>query len=82
MKRTDYEGMCELFGDGLMIWVENKATQQKGRVVGCAAGQIEVEVGDHCEKWNRSECAEITHGYRMNYAEVKKHPHEFDTHHD
>ncbi|HEY5673457.1 MAG TPA: hypothetical protein VIR78_07125 [Malonomonas sp.] len=82
MNRTDYQGMCELFTDGHMIWVENQDTHQKGRVVGCDAEQIEVEVGDHCEKWSYSSCAELTHGYRVNYEEVKKHPHEFDTHHD
>ena len=82
MNRTDYQGMCELFTDGQMIWVENQANQLKGRVVGCTAEQIEVEVDDHCEKWNHHECSEITHGYKVNYEEVKKHPHEFDTHHD
>ena len=82
MKRTDFEGMCELFNDGQMVWIENQATHKQGRVVGCEAEVIEVEVGDHREKWNRSECAEMTHGFKVKYEEVKKHPHEFDTHHD
>ena len=82
MNRTDYQGMCELFGDGQMIWIENQVTHLQGRVVGCESEMIEVEVGDHCEKWNHLECAEMTHGYRVNYQEVKKHPHEFDTHLD
>ncbi len=82
MNRTDYQGMCELFTDGHMIWVENQETHLTGRVVGCDAEQIEVEVGDHCEQWTYSSCAELTHGYKVNYAEVKTHPHEYDTHHD
>ena len=82
MNTTEYKGMCELFGDGQMIWVENQRTHSKGRVVGCEPEMIEVEVDNHCEKWNRSDCAEMTHGYKVNYEEVKKHPHEFDSHLD
>jgi len=82
MNRTEYQGMCELFSDGQMIWVENILNHLKGRVVGCEKGMVEVEIGDHCETWDRSECNEMTHGYKVNYDEVKKHPHEFDTHLD
>ncbi len=82
MNRTDFEGMCELFGDGQMIWVENLNSDMRGRVIGCDAEMIEVEVGDHCEKWRRDVCIEMTHGYKVNYEEVKKHPHEYDTHLD
>jgi hypothetical protein len=82
MNRTEFEGMCELFGDGQLIWVENQNSHVKGRVIGCEADKIEVKVGDHNEKWNRSECGEMTHGFKVKYDEVKKHPHEYDTHLD
>ena len=82
MNRTEYQGMCELFGDGQMIWIENQSNHLQGRVVGCEPELIEVEVGKHCERWSPDECVEMTHGYKVNYAEVKKHPHEFDTHLD
>ena len=82
MNRTEFEGMCELFNDGQMIWVQRMNSHLKGKVVGCAEDMIEVEVGDHCEKWSRSDCAEMTHGFKVNYDEVKKHPHEYDTHLD
>ena len=82
MNTTDFQGMCELFKDGQLIWVQKLNSHMKGRVIGCEAEMIEVEVGDHCEKWSRSECAEMTHGYKVKYEEVKKHPHEFDTHLD
>lgn len=82
MNRTEYQGMCELFSDGQMIWLENQASHLQGRVVGCEPDLIEVEVGDHCERWNPANCTEMTHGYKVNYEEVKKHPHEFDTHLD
>ncbi|WP_303721609.1 hypothetical protein [Malonomonas rubra] len=82
MNGTEFNGMCELFNDGELIWVENQNSHDKGRVVGCEFEMIEVEVGDHREKWNRSICSEITHGFKVNYDEVKKHPHEYDTHLD
>ena len=82
MNRTEFEGMCELMGDGQMVWVENQHTHAQGRLVGCAGDSLEVEIGNRCEKWNRSNCAEMTHGYKVNYEEVKKHPHEYDSHLD
>ncbi len=82
MNNTEYQGMCELFNDGQMIWVENQTNHLKGRVVGCEPDMIEVEVENHCEKWKRSDCVEMTHGYKVNYEEVKKHPHEYDSHLD
>ena len=82
MNRTEFRGMCELFSDGNLIWLENQATHDKGRMVGCEADMIEVEVGNHCEKWRPAECIEVTHGYKVNYGEVQKHPHEYDSHLD
>lgn len=82
MNGTEYTGMCELFNDGQLIWVENQKTHTKGRVVGCAAEIIEIEAGDHSEKWAFRDCAEITHGFRVKYEEVRKHPHEYDSHLD
>lgn len=82
MKRTDFEGMCELFKDGRLTWVENANDHKAGRVVSCGTDSIEVEVAGHRESWNASDCQEMTHGYRVNYDEVKKHPHEFDSHLD
>jgi hypothetical protein len=82
MNGTEYTGMCELFNDGQLIWVENQKTHTKARVVGCAAEMIEVEATDHCEKWDFRDCAEITHGFRVKYEEVRKHPHEYDSHLD
>lgn len=82
MNRTDYQGMCELFSDGQMIWIENELTHMKGRLVGCEPELLEVEVDNHCEKWPRRDCSELTYGYKVNYEEVRRHPHEFDTHHD
>lgn len=82
MNRTEYDGMCELFGDGNLVWVENQATHKKGRVIGCEPDSIEVEIGNRCEKWSPNDCAEMTHGYKVNYEEVKKHPHEYDSHLD
>lgn len=82
MNRTDFQGMCELLDDGQMIWVENMQSHNKGRVVGCKQDGLEVEVDNHCEIWRSSDCSEITHGYRVNYQEVMKHPHEYDSHLD
>lgn len=82
MTRIDYEGMCELFTDGKMIWVENELTNKKGRMVGCACEMIKVEVKGQCEAWNHDNCSEMTYGYRVKYGEVKKYPHEYDTHLD
>jgi hypothetical protein len=82
MRRTDFEGMCELVKEGRLTWVENTTANKSGRVVGCSANTIEVEVEGRREEWNARECEEMTHGYRVNYEEVKKHPHEFDTHLD
>lgn len=82
MRRTDFEGMCELFKDGRLIWVENASAHKTGRVVGCSTDSIEVEVAGHREEWAARDCRELTHGYRVNYAEVKKHPHEYDSHLD
>ncbi|MFO7578145.1 MAG: hypothetical protein R6W66_10505 [Pelovirga sp.] len=82
MKRMDFEGMCQLNRDGQMVWVKNLLNQTAGRVVNCEAEAIEVQVGNHCEKWDHQICEELTHGYRVNYSEVKKYPHEYDTHLD
>ncbi|SHJ34755.1 hypothetical protein SAMN02745165_02137 [Malonomonas rubra DSM 5091] len=82
MNRTDYQGMQQLFDDGQMIWVENLLNQSKGRVIGFEPGMIEVEVDRHCERWDISNCREMTHGYAIRYDEVLKHPHEFDSHLD
>ena len=82
MTRIDYEGMCELFSDGKMIWVENALTRIKGRMVGCQREMIEVEIGGQCETWAHVDCSEMTNGYRVNYDMVRKYPHEYDTHLD
>lgn len=82
MNRTDYQGMCQLFRDGRLIWVENTDKHIPGRVTGCGAEMVDVDVRGHDESWTRSECNELTYGYKMNYAEYLKHPKEFDTHHD
>ena len=82
MNRLEYSGMCELSADGRLTWVENKQTHEQGLVVGCGAEMIRVEFSDHCETWPRTECRELTHGYRVNYTEIEKHPHEFDSHLD
>ncbi len=81
MDHRDFWGMSELTADGEMIWVENQL-KQKGRVVGCAANMIEVDVGGHYEKWSADDCTEMTHGFKVKYGEVLKHPHEYDTHLD
>jgi hypothetical protein len=82
MNRTDYQGMCQLFKDGQLLWVENTDKHVAGRVTGCGEGQIEVDVKGHTETWERSACFEMTHGYKMNYPEYMKHPQDFDTHLD
>lgn len=82
MDRTDYKGMCQLFNDGQLIWVENTDKNITGRVTGCHEGLIEVEVKGGHESWYRSDCLELTHGYKVNYEEYLKHPNEFDTHLD
>jgi hypothetical protein len=82
MKQLDFEGMCELFQEGRLTWVENKDTHQAGRVISCAENAIEVDVSGNREKWDWRACQEMTHGYKVKYEEVKKHPHEFDTHGD
>ena len=82
MRRTDYEGMCELAREGRLTWVENTSSHEKGRVVSCGGETVEVEVSGHRENWSLRDCQELTHGYKVNYEEVKKHPHEFDTHAD
>ncbi len=82
MKQTDFEGMCELSEEGRLTWVENVKTNEAGRVISCSEEAIEVEVSGRRQSWNPDDCQEITHGYKVNYDEVKKHPHEFDTHGD
>jgi hypothetical protein len=82
MKRTDFEGMCELAQEGRLTWVENKGSHEKGRVVSCSGEKIEVETSGHRETWNLRDCQELTYGYKVNYEEVKKHPHEYDSHLD
>ena len=82
MKRTDFSGMCTLAREGRLTWVENTTLNETGRVVTCKTDTIEVDVGGKIEDWNLSDCRELTHGYKINYDEVKKHPHEFDTHRD
>lgn len=82
MNRTDYKGMCQLFKDGQLIWVENTDRNIAGRVTGCNDEQIEVEVRGRRQLWDRDDCVEMTHGYKINYAEYMKHPQEFDTHLD
>lgn len=82
MNNTDFQGMCQLVNDGETIWIENKSKEMKGLAVGCTTNMIEVEVGNHCEKWNPNECSEMTHGFKIKYEEVIKHPHEYDTHLD
>lgn len=82
MKQIEFEGMCELSYEGRLTWVENTKDHKKGRVISCGKEGIEVEVEGKREKWDWRECEEVTHGYKVNYDEVKKHPHEFDTHID
>ncbi|HXV21511.1 MAG TPA: hypothetical protein VD811_11065 [Desulfuromonadales bacterium] len=82
MRRTDFEGMCELAQEGRLTWVENTGSHEKGRVVSCSGEAIEVETSGHRETWNLRDCQELTYGYKVNYEEVKKYPHEFDTHMD
>lgn len=82
MERTDFEGMCELAKEGRLTWVENMDRGETGRVIDCSADTIAVDLGGVRADWNPRECRELTYGYRVNYDEVKKHPHEFDTHLD
>lgn len=82
MNKTEFYGMCELVNDGEMIWVEKMNSDMKGRVVGCEKEMIEVEIGNRCEKWMPNECTEMTHGFKVRYEEVMKHPHDYDTHLD
>ncbi|PLX94717.1 MAG: hypothetical protein C0619_02300 [Desulfuromonas sp.] len=82
MNTTEYKGMCELFGDGEMVWVENQTSHLQGRVTGCRENMIEVDVKGHRETWDRDICTELTHGFKVKYSETLKHPHEYDTHLD
>ncbi len=80
MKRTDYDGMCELASEGRLTWLENTLSHEKGRVISCEGDRIEVDVAGRQEEWSLRDCKELTYGYKVNYGEVMKHPHEFDTH--
>lgn len=82
MKRNEYKGMCQLFEDGEMIWVENRTSHLQGRVTGCHDNMIDVDVKGHRETWDSDICRELTHGFKVNYDETMKHPHEYDTHLD
>ncbi len=82
MNHTEYMGMCQLFSDGQLLWVENTDKHIAGRVTGCGAEMVEVDVKGHVESWARSACTEMTHGFKMNYEEYLKHPKEYDTHLD
>jgi hypothetical protein len=82
MNKTEYQGMCQLFGDGELIWLENLNSHSKGRVTGCQENMVEVDVNGHREKWHLDICSELTHGYKVKYDEILKHPHEYDTHLD
>lgn len=82
MNRNEFQGMCDLLKDGRMTWVENHQNHLQGRVVGCEEDRIEVDIGNRCEVWERQDCSEMTHGYKIDYQEVEKHPHEYDSHLD
>jgi hypothetical protein len=62
MRRTDFEGMCELAQEGRLTWVEKMETHEKGRVVSCGGETIEVETSGHRETWNLRDCQELTYG--------------------
>jgi len=74
--------MCELAGEGRLTWVEHMESHAAGRVIACGSDMVEVEVAGHHESWDPSCCREMTFGYRVNYDEVRRHPHEFDSHRD
>lgn len=82
MKRTDFRGMCTLANEGRLTWVENTTLHETGRVMTCGSDTMTVEVGGKREDWHMRDCRELTNGYKVNYDEVLKHPHEFDTHRD
>ena len=82
MKRTDFEGMCELASEGRLTWLENMRNHEKGRVISCAGGKIAVDVDGQRQEWSPRECEELTYGFKINYDEVKRHPHEYDSHLD
>ena len=82
MKRTDFTGMCTLAREGRLTWVENTTLHETGRVITCKTDTIEVDVEGKRADWDLRDCRELTHGYKVNYDEVLKHPHEFDTHRD
>ncbi len=82
MRRTEFDGMCELAGEGRLTWLENIRSHEKGRVISCESDKIEVDVAGQREEWQPSECQELTYGYKVDYDEVIKHPHEFDSHLD
>ena len=82
MKRSDFEGMCELAREGRLTWVENIPRHETGRVVDCGTDTVTVDFGGARAEWRADDCRELTHGYRVNYDEVKRYPHEFDTHRD
>lgn len=82
MKRTDFTAMCTLARDGRLTWVENTTLHETGRVVNCGTDTMTVDIGGRKEDWNLRDCREITHGYKIKYDEVLKHPNEFDTHLD
>ncbi|HAD03717.1 MAG: hypothetical protein A2091_12500 [Desulfuromonadales bacterium GWD2_61_12] len=74
--------MCTLASEGRLTWVENTTLHETGRVTACGADTLTVDVGGKNEDWHMRDCRELTHGYKVNYEEVLKHPHEFDTHRD
>ncbi|PLX85412.1 MAG: hypothetical protein C0618_10510 [Desulfuromonas sp.] len=82
MRHLDFQGMCELVGDGEVIWVENQTNHQQGRVTGCHNQLLEVNVEGHSETWEHEVCTEMTHGFKVDYEETLKHPHEYDSHLD
>jgi len=82
MKRNEFSGMCELAKEGRLTWVENTSLHEQGRVMNCGTDTIRVDVHGNVQDWDMRDCRELTHGYKVNYDEVKKHPHEFDTHLD
>jgi len=82
MKRTDFTAMCTLAKDGRLTWVENTTLRETGRVMTCGRETMTVDVGGRREDWHPRDCRELTHGYKINYDEVRKYPDEFDTHRD
>jgi hypothetical protein len=58
MKRKEFEKCCQAIEEGELIFIENMATRQSGRLLYCHSNEFRVNVGGKREAWPAAACEE------------------------